>query len=223
MAVPVFTAEASGDELGASARSYLRQVQAWQRVTRAPPEQQALILYQSLGGRAWIESEELDVDLLAHKGGVDVLRRWIQERYQEVEVSKIAEALTWFFRRLKRTSSQTIREFNSCFDRARARLIEIECRLPEVACAWAYLNSLGLSSSEELALLASVNNSYEVTKLQRAAVFHEKSLRKPRDFKKGIAYEDKKFVKRAYLRNQRRGRVPGRGGLRRVRPGRGRP
>ena len=37
-------------------------------------------------------------------------------------------------------------EFNSAFDRAHTRLLEIDCRLPEVAKAWAYLNSLGLST-----------------------------------------------------------------------------
>lgn len=59
-----------------------------------------------------------------------------------------------------------MREFNSTFDRAHSRLLEIGCKLP-VARAWAYLSSLGLSSSEELSLLAT------------AAVLHEKSLRPP--------------------------------------------
>ncbi|CAE7770621.1 GIP, partial [Symbiodinium pilosum] len=63
MAVPSFNAESSGDELGASARSYLRQVDAWTKVTRLPEEQRALVLYQHLQGRAWIEAEELDVDI----------------------------------------------------------------------------------------------------------------------------------------------------------------
>ena len=62
--------------------------------------------------------------------------------------------------------------------------MEIECRLPEVAKAWAYLNALSLSSSEELALLASVNNEYSTARLQRAATLHEKSLRTPWSFRK---------------------------------------
>ncbi|CAE7495614.1 unnamed protein product, partial [Symbiodinium pilosum] len=142
MAVPSFNAESSGDELGASARSYLRQVDAWTKVTRLPEEQRALVLYQHLQGRAWIEAEELDVETLASTQGMTVFRRWVQERYQEIEVSKIAEALTQFFKRLKRQPGQTVREFNSAFDRAHTRLLEIECRLPEVAKAWAYLNAL---------------------------------------------------------------------------------
>ena len=179
MAVPSFNAESSGDELGASARSYLRQVDAWTKVTRLPEEQRALVLYQHLQGRAWIEAEELDVETLASAQGMTVFRRWVQERYQEIEVSKIAEALTQFFKRLKRQPGQTVREFNSAFDRAHTRLLEIECRLPEVAKAWAYLNALSLSSSEELSLLASVNNEYNTARLQRAATLHEKSLRAP--------------------------------------------
>ena len=108
----------------------------------------------------------------------------MQERYQEIEVSKIAEALTQFFKRLKRQPGQTVREFNSAFDRAHTRLLEIECRLPEVAKAWAYLNALSLSSSEELSLLASVNNEHNTARLQRAATLHEKSLRAPWGFRK---------------------------------------
>ena len=138
MAVPTFNAEGSGDALGLSARSYLRQLDAWCKVTRAPASQRALLLYQSLGGRAGVEAEELNVDDLGTDAGVSILKAWIQERYQEVEVSKIAEALTQFFRKLQRQPSQTVREFNSAFDRAYARLIEIDCKLPEVAKAWVY-------------------------------------------------------------------------------------
>ena len=65
------------------------------------------------------------------------------------------------------------------FDRAHARLLEIECRLPETAKAWAYMNALSLAHGEELALLASVNNEYNTQRLQRAAVLHERSLKPP--------------------------------------------
>ena len=198
MAVPKFDASGTGDELGVSARSYLRQVDAWVKVTKTPSSQQALILYQHLSGRAWVESEELNVDELAGDKGLMVFRAWISERYQEVEVSKIAESLTAFFKRLKRQPGQTIREFNSTFDRSHSRLLEIDCRLPEVAKAWAYLNSLGLTSSEELSLLASVGNDYNTTKLQRAAVLHEKSLRPPWQPRKGFVSEGK-GVKNAYM------------------------
>ena len=153
MAVPSFDAQSTGEELGVSARSYLRQVDAWCKVTRTPKDQQALLLYQHLSRRAWVESEELNVEDLAGSSGLSVFRTWIQERYQEIEVSKIAENLTAFFKRLRRQAGQTIREFNSAFDRSHSRLIEIDCRLPEVAKAWAYLNALSLSSSEELACL----------------------------------------------------------------------
>ena len=185
MALPTFSADQTGDALGSSARSYLRQVDAWCKVTRAPPSQRALLLYQNLTGRAWVEAEELSMDALANEDGVEVFRRWVQERYQEVEVSKIAETLTHFFKKLRREAGQSIREFNSAFDRAHTRLLEIDCRLPEVAKAWAYLSSLGLSNSEELALLASVGNAYDTSKLQRAAVLHEKAIRTPWHARKG--------------------------------------
>ena len=181
MSVPSFSADSGGDELGQSARSYIRQIDAWVRVTRTPPSQQAILLYQSLKGRAWIEAEELDVKELSMPDGVEKFKSWITERYQEIEVGKIAEALNGFFKKLRRGPSQTVREFNAAFDRSYARLVEIECRLPETARAWAYLSALSLSHSEELAILGSVNNEFVCSKLQRAAVLHEKSLRRPWD------------------------------------------
>ncbi|CAE7777019.1 GIP [Symbiodinium sp. CCMP2592] len=190
MAVPSFSAEATGDDLGASARSYLRQIDAWIKVTRTPQHQQALLLYQHLQGRAWVESEELSVERLASDQGVTVFRQWVQERYQEVEVSKVAEALTHFFRKLRRGPQQSIREFNSSYDRAHTRLLEIDCRLPEVARAWAYLNGLGLSQSEELGILASVGNEYNTTRLQRAAILHEKSLKGHWQYRRGQTGDD---------------------------------
>ncbi|CAE7252997.1 RE1 [Symbiodinium sp. CCMP2592] len=179
MAVPTFGATGSGDDLGVSARSYLRQIEAWSKVTRTAPAQQALLLYQNLSGRAWVESEELNVEDLASERGLQIFKSWVRERYQEVEVSRIAEALTLFFKKMKRQSGQSIREFNSVFDRSHSRLLEIDCKLPEVARAWAYLNALGLSNTEELSLLASVGNDYSTAKLQKAAILHEKSLRGP--------------------------------------------
>ena len=122
MNVPVFSAEDTGEKLGTSARSYIRQIEAWTQVTRAPKGQQALLLYQNLSGRAWIEAEELQVSELATEDGVERFKSWIIERYQEIEVGKIAEALNGFFKRLRRTQGQTIREFNAAFDRAYARL-----------------------------------------------------------------------------------------------------
>ncbi|OLQ05448.1 hypothetical protein AK812_SmicGene11376 [Symbiodinium microadriaticum] len=181
MSVPGFSAEDQGEKLGASARSYIRQIDAWTQVTRAPRTQQALLLYQALSGRAWIEAEELQVSELATEDGVEKYKAWIMERYQEIEVGKIAEALNGFFKRLRRSQGQSIREFNASFDRAYARLIEVDCRLPETAKAWAYLNALALNHTEELTVLGSVAKEYVTSKLQRAAVLHEKSLKRPWD------------------------------------------
>ncbi|CAE7241874.1 GIP [Symbiodinium sp. KB8] len=182
-----FLTKAIGEEdLANECPSYIRQIDAWVRVTRTPPAQQALLLYQSLKGRAWIEAEELDVKDLCTADGVDKFKAWIAERYQEIEVGKIAEALNGFFKKLRRGPNQSVREFNAAFDRSYARLVEIECRLPETARAWAYLSALSLSHSEELAILGSVNNEFVCSRLQRAAVLHEKSLRRPWDQKDRI-------------------------------------
>lgn len=52
ISVPEFDGEEAGDgDVGRSARSYIRKVQAWVRATRLPPPQRALALYSSLKGR----------------------------------------------------------------------------------------------------------------------------------------------------------------------------
>eukprot|EP00439_Symbiodinium_sp_Y106_P009077 s7512_g1.t1 len=48
--------------------------------------------WQDRRGRAWVESEELCVDDLALESGVQTFKQWIIDRYQEVEISKVAKA-----------------------------------------------------------------------------------------------------------------------------------
>ncbi|CAE7643318.1 EIF4E2 [Symbiodinium sp. CCMP2456] len=201
MSVPVFAAEDVGEKLGSSARSYLRQIDAWSKLTRTPRDRQALLLYQSLQGRAWIEAEELQVTDLANEDGIEHFKAWVVERYQEVEIGKIGEALNGFFKRLRRGPQQSIREFNGLFDRSYARLLEIDFKLPETAKAWAYLNALGLTQAEELSILGSVANEYVTNKLQRAAVLHEKSLKKAWDRDRVKPWERDRGVKTNSVHN----------------------
>ena len=98
---------------------------------------------------------------------------------RRLKSARAAKLFTNNFKKLKRQQGQSMREFNSFFDRAHARLLEIDCRLPEIAKAWAYMNALSLAHGEELALLASVNNEYNTQRLQRAALLHERSLEPP--------------------------------------------
>lgn len=66
ISVPDFSGEGSNDtEIGRSARSYIRKVQAWLRCTRLPCEQRALALYSALSDKAWVYAEELDMDILS--------------------------------------------------------------------------------------------------------------------------------------------------------------
>ena len=62
LVVPSFDGEATTEgDVGRTARSYLRKVQAWLRCTKMPAAQRALALYNELTGRAWVYAEELDV------------------------------------------------------------------------------------------------------------------------------------------------------------------
>ena len=178
LSVPSFQADDTED-LGGSARSYLRQIEAWRRMTYLPPEQQALVLYQNLGGKAWVAAEELSVAKLASPGGIQYYVSWISARFLDLEVARVGKAFSDFFRRLRRKNGQSIREYNTEYDRLHARLREVGCQLPEDCAAWLYIDRLQLEEAQELNLLASVGNQYNLHKLQQAAVLHDRGHRKP--------------------------------------------
>lgn len=176
--VPSFDGGGDGDDIGKSARSYVRKVQVWLRCTRMPPRQRALALYDALTDKAWVYAEELDVDMLGSEYGVPYFLEWVQTRFMEVEVSKIAQMMNDLFRRTKRRHDQSVRDFNLEFERMVLRLHEIKCELPPLVKAWLYVDKLRLSEQEEVALLASVGNEYDVKKLQHAALVQDRTLRK---------------------------------------------
>ena len=95
----------------------------------------------------------------------------------EVEVSKISQLMGDLFRRCKKRSEQSVREFNVEFERLVLRLHEVRCELPPLVKAWLYVDKLKLNESEELALLASCNNEYDCRKLQQAALIQDRALR----------------------------------------------
>ena len=178
LAVPSFSGE-DGEDVGGSARSYLRQVEAWRRMTLLPATQQGLVLYQNLTGKAWIAAEELSVDRLASSDGVEYFVQWLNARFLDLEVARIGRAFSEFFRKLRRKPSQSIREYNTEYDRLHARLREVGCSLPQECAAWLYVDRLQLDEPQELNLLASVGNQYHLGKLQQAAVLHDRGHRKP--------------------------------------------
>ena len=175
--VPSFNG-ASGEEgeVGSSARSYLRKVEAWERVTRLPPHQRGVALYTALRDRAWVDSEALDLENLGGAFGVKYFKAWIKERYMDVEVTQVGRIMSQFFRG---SSDQSVRSFSGEFDRLVARLAEVQVVLPETVLAWMYVDKLRLDESGEIALLASVQNQYRLKLLQEAALVHDRSLRKP--------------------------------------------
>ncbi|CAE7346231.1 GIP [Symbiodinium natans] len=185
MVVPSFSGSlepGSGEDLGATACSYLRQVAAWRRMTRLGKSQQALTLYQAdqaLTGKAWADAERLDMDRLASDDGIEYYISWVKDRYLDVQVTQVGRSLSDFFRRLKRRGGQSIRDYMSDFDRALARLNECGCVLPDLAAAWVFVDRMELEEGAELNLLASVGNQYNLKALQQAAIVQDRALRKP--------------------------------------------
>ena len=96
----------------------------------------------------------------------------------EVEITKISQLMSDLFRRCKRKPEQSVRDFNVEFERMCLRLHEIKCEIPPLIKAWLYVDKLRLGEGEELALLASCNNEYDVRRLQQAALIQDKSLRR---------------------------------------------
>ncbi|CAE7456103.1 RE1 [Symbiodinium sp. CCMP2592] len=178
--VPTFTGESEGNgDLGTSARSYLRQVSAWEKMTKLAPDERALVLYQHLSGSAWVNSESLNVEELARPDGVDRLREWIRQHYLDVEVTQVGRSLSDLFRKLRRRPQQSFRDYAAEFNRLLARVLECGCALPDVANAWLFVDRANLDESTEVSLLASVGNKYALKALQSAAIVLDRSMRKP--------------------------------------------
>ena len=176
--MPEFDGEEQAGHEGLRARGYLRKVNAWRRITRLRPNKQALALYNHLIGKAWRDAEELDLDLLDQDNGVDVFLGWVSSKYLDREVVKVGRSMSEFFKVLKRTTSQDIRDFNQEFDRQSSRLREVGCQLPDVCLAWWYLDKLRLDNASELSLLVSTGNVYSLVKLQEAAIIQDRMNRR---------------------------------------------
>ena len=178
ISVPEFDGEENAGNEGTRARGYLRRVNAWRRITRLKPCKQALALYNHLSGKAWRDAEELDLDLLDQESGVDVFIAWISSKYLDREVVKVGRCMSEFFKVLKKSSGQDIKDFNPEFDRQTSRLKEVGCQLPDVCLAWWYLDKLRLDNSSELSLLSSTGNNYSLQPLQEAAIIQDRMNRR---------------------------------------------
>ncbi|CAE7496514.1 GIP [Symbiodinium sp. CCMP2592] len=177
--IPSFSGDGEGTELGTSARSYLRQIDAWERMTKLAPSQRALVLYQHLEGAAWINAEALSMEALSSADGVGYLRQWVQQHYLDVEVTSVGRSLSDLFRKLKRRYNQSFRDYTAEFNRLLARVVECGCKLPDVATAWLYVDRASLDEATEVSLLASVGKKYQLLQLQQAAIILDRSMRKP--------------------------------------------
>ena len=177
--VPTFSGAGDSESLGASARSYMRQVQAWRRMTRLEPCQQGLVLYQNLAGPAWINAESLNMELLSAADGVEYLLEWVKHHYLDVEITLIGRSLSDLFRKLRRRSGQSFRDYAAEFNRLLARVTECNCRLPDVAAAWLYVDRATLDEGTEVSLMASVGNRYELKAVQQASIILDRASRKP--------------------------------------------
>lgn len=158
------------------------------------PEKQALLLYNSLTGKAWRDAEELDVTTLDRANGVDVFIQWITQRYLDKEIVKVGKFMSEFFKAFKRQANQEIREFNMEFDRHIHKMKEVGCVLPGVCCSWWYVDKLRLDNTAELNLLSSVGNQYDLQKLQEAAVVQDRMTRRLWE-----SQRNKADVKKAYV------------------------
>lgn len=99
----------------------------------------------------------------------------------EMEVTKVSNVMSELFRKCRRRAEQPVRDFNVEFERMMLRLKELDCELPSLVKAWLYLDKLKLTDAEELNLLSSVHNRYDVKLLQQAAILHDRGARRPWD------------------------------------------
>ena len=168
-------------------------------MTRLKPAKQALVLYNSLTGKAWRDAEELDVSTLDASDGVEVFISWVKERYLDKEVVKAGKYMSDFFKLFKRGTNQDIRDYNSEFDRHLTKLKEVGCVLPGVCSSWWYIDKLRLDNATELSLLSSVNNQYDLGRLQEAAVVQDRMNRRLWETGRRSDNKDNKKNQQAYM------------------------
>ena len=173
--VPEYSGEDDRD--GLKAKGYIRKVEAWRRVTRLSRGKQALMLYNSLSGRAWRDAEELDLSLLDAENGVEIFLSWIKDKYMDREVTKVGRYMSDFYKVLRKSANQDIRDFNQEFDRQISRLKEVG-RTLDTCLAWWYVDKMRLDNATELNLLSSVGNLYNLQKLQDAAIIQDRMNRR---------------------------------------------
>ena len=176
MTVPSFDGEGGEVELGTSARSYMRRIAAWNRCTKLAETERALALYTHLSGRAWLFAEELDVDRLGSWDGMAYYLEWVRVRFMEIEINKVGAIMNELFRKCRKRADQTVRDYNMEFERLLLRLGELNCELPNLVKAWLYVDRLKLSEHDEVALLASVGNQYDLRALQQAAMIQDRGI-----------------------------------------------
>ena len=106
---------------------------------------------------------------LGEDDGIEYLISWVTARFLDLEVARIGKAFSDYFRKMRRRPGQTIREYNSEYDRLFGRLREVGCNLPQEA-----------AEGQELNILAAVGNRYDLLGLQQAAVLHDRGQRPKR-------------------------------------------
>ena len=74
----------------------------------------------------------------------------------EIEINKVGGIMTELFRKCRKRSDQSVRDYNMEFERLLLRLGELNCELPNLVKAWLYVDRLKMSEHDEVALLASV-------------------------------------------------------------------
>ena len=154
----------------------MRRIAAWNRCTKLAETEKALALYTHLSGRAWLFVEELDVDRLGSWDGMAYYLEWVRVRFMEIEINKVGAIMNELFRKCRKRADQTVRDYNMEFERLLLRLGELNCELPNLVKAWLYVDRLKLSEHDEVALLSSVGNQYDLRALQQAAMIQDRGV-----------------------------------------------
>ncbi|CAE7462138.1 GIP [Symbiodinium sp. CCMP2456] len=208
--VPSFSGHSGEEgEIGSAARSFLRKVEAWERVTRLPEHHRGVALYSALKDRAWVEAEALELDQLSCETGVSYFKAWVRERFMDIEVTQVGRIMSQFFRVLKRSNDQSVRSFTGDFDRMVSRLAEVQVTLPETVLAWMFIDKLRLDETGEISLLASAADqddeacvvSEEIAQeLHSAFLAHQSAKSKYEEAVRGRGYNDAQSKEKAAAR-----------------------
>ena len=154
-------------------RVYRRLVAVWELATDTPLERRGPTLLSELTGKAWEQTETLDIQSLRDPGGVTRLLDFLALRFPEIAVHDTPALLHTFVRpALYRARNEEIMDYNNLFDLIVSKLEDRSMTFPDEVLGDLYVMGALLPEERKAAVLNACGNTYSLRSLQKALMLN---------------------------------------------------